>query len=59
MKMKAVAVFFAVKFFVSMSGVDGGMATAPVESKPEAEMSMVVGSTNNGKEADGSGNESD
>ena len=38
MKMKAVAMFFAVKFAVSMMGVDGGMATMPPEAKPEAEM---------------------
>lgn len=51
--MKAVAVFFAVKFMVSMSGVDGGFATAPVEPKTETAMSMVVG-TAEGKESDGS-----
>ncbi len=52
-KMKMVAVFFAMKFVVSMSGIDGGMASMPPESKPDAEMSMVVG-TAEGKESDGS-----
>lgn len=55
MKMKAVAVaiFFAAKFVVSMSGVDGGFATAPPEPKVDAAMSMVVG-TAEGKESNGS-----
>jgi hypothetical protein len=53
MKAVAVAMFFAAKFAVSMSGVDGGFATAPPDPKTETEMSMVVG-TAEGKENDGS-----
>jgi hypothetical protein len=53
MKMKMFAVFMAVKFMVSMSGIDSGFATMPPEPKVETSMEMVVGSVE-GKESNGS-----